>query len=78
MPCNYTATNNPQVEYIRNYPRQKSFLSDPLLMKGWPDVFYTCDKHVVEKELKESQMEYEWNVGEQACEPNSGARVNSF
>ncbi len=41
---------------------KKPLLSDPLVMKGWPDVFGTREKDEVEKELQGYQMNYEWNV----------------
>ena len=50
------------VMYIRNYPPKKSLLSEPLLMKGWQDVFGTTNKEIVEKELRNSNMSFEWNV----------------
>ena len=50
------------MEYIRNYPKEKALLSDPLVMKGWPEVFGTRDKEEVEKELQGYHMNYEWGV----------------
>ena len=41
---------------------ETTVLTDPLTMKGWPDVFATTDKSIVEKELEASNMDYKWTV----------------
>ena len=43
---------------------KKTILTDPLTMKGWPDVFSTTDKSVVEKELQTTNMSYKWTVSD--------------
>lgn len=49
--------------YFRNYPHcDPGIISEPLLMKGWESVFDTNEKEVVEKELKDSMMKFEWSV----------------
>jgi len=49
-----------QILHIRNYTYSKTLLSDPIMMKGWPDVFQTREKEEVEKELKEQGVDYSW------------------
>ena len=48
--------------YIRNYPKKKPLFSEPLLMKGWKDVFDTEDKSKVERELKTTNLNSTWKV----------------
>ena len=52
----------PQVMYIHSYPRRKSVLSNPLLLKGWELVFELTKKSDVERELKASRLNYHWKV----------------
>lgn len=51
-----------KVMYIRNYPPKKSFFSEPLLMKGWNDLFESTNKKEIEEEISKSRLECEWKV----------------
>ena len=46
--------------HIRNYVRQRSYFTDPSMMKGWEAVFGTKDREEVARELAEDQMEHSW------------------
>ena len=58
----YRVNLSTQVMYIRSYPRRKSLLSNPLLLKGWELVFELTEKSDVERELKASRLNYHWKV----------------
>ena len=58
----YRVNLSTQVMYIRSYPRRKSLLSNPFLLKGWELVFELTDKSDVERELKASRLNYHWKV----------------
>ena len=49
-----------QVMYIRNYTFHKKIIGDPTCLKGWPDVFGTTDKSIVENELKKNKIDFSW------------------
>ncbi|XP_064385200.1 dapdiamide synthesis protein DdaC-like isoform X1 [Halichondria panicea] len=48
------------VMHIRNYVRQRSYFTDPSMMKGWEAVFGTKDQEEVARELTEDRMEHSW------------------
>ncbi len=54
----------PKVIYIRNFSRHKKLIGDPTSLKGWQDVFGTCDKAEVESELRRSKIDFTWSKGD--------------
>lgn len=50
------------VTHIRNYTqkKEKRFLSDPTMMKGWEDVFGTESREKVSEELEHQELDYVW------------------
>ena len=46
--------------YIRNYFGKKKLLSDPIMLKGWQDVFETSDKSFIEDELRREGLDFKW------------------
>ena len=45
---------------IRNYNKNRSLFSDPTQLKGWPEVFGTDKKEVIEEESRNALQDFTW------------------
>ncbi len=49
-----------QVMHIRYYTRDRSYFTDPSMMKGWEAVFGTKEREEVDRELTKDKTEFSW------------------